>query len=128
MPKAFKDFPPATQNHLHSLITDSTYRKNADRAGYDYKPNGDGRMATPKGVHDEVTKYGYNANLAAGTASRGNGPDPGRYRLVCWREKKYLSGTKVTATEHVSWWMGEHAPGNTYKYHFISGIPKCPDC
>jgi DnaJ-class molecular chaperone len=128
MSKAFKDLPVATQNHLHSLITDSNYRKNADHASYDYRPNGDGKMATPKGIKEEVTKYGYNAALAAGTATRGKGPDPGRLRLVCFREKNFLSGTKAKATEHVTWWVGEHTPGNTYKYHAITGIPQCPDC
>jgi DnaJ-class molecular chaperone len=113
MPRKTSALPVDTRAHLFSLVTDADYRRAADHAPYGFVPRGDGLMCGPGG---SMTKYGYTAFLAAGTASRGGGRDPGRYRLA-----------KVSRPGKDTWWVLEHAPGNTYRCVLID-IPACKTC
>lgn len=118
MSKSVKLLPASTKTHLFKLITDSTYRKSADSASYNFRPTSDGGLGTPCG-NGVIKKFGYTALLAAGTASRHKmgGRDPGKCRII-----------RMISNQRQSWWIAEHTPSNTYKFHKISGIPKCPTC
>ena len=118
MSKRFNLLNSGTRTHLYNLITDVSYRKQVDSASYDFAPKADGQMGVPRG-RKTVRKYGFTRSLPAGTASREKmrGRDPGKFRVV-----------QVTEGGRISWWIGEHAPGNTYKFHKVTGVPRCPDC
>jgi hypothetical protein len=121
-----RNLPLLTRTHLHSLVTNPVYRHNAICETYDYAPQGDGKIGRPKVVGETVKKYGYNANLPAGLASRGNGLDPGAYRLVAYTAT-VAGGASGIRVQRTTWWVGEHVPGNMYKYHKIN-IPACRTC
>jgi len=117
MATSTKMLPASTRLHLFNLVTNPTYRQNADSAAYDRAPDKDGTMGRAKAAGESVRKYGYDVTLAAGTATRGNGPDPGRYRLLAYTDKK----------GRTTWWRAVHLPANTYKFEKIN-IPSCNTC
>lgn len=118
MSKSMHLLPQPTKTHLFKLITNSVYRKAADKASYGFKPKGDGLMGTPCSP-TVIKKFGYNALLAAGreTRHKKGGRDPGKFRIV-----------RMIENQRHSWWIAEHTPSNTYKFHKIAGIPACPSC
>lgn len=127
MSKTTKSLPDASRSHLFQLATNATYRKNADSSSYDFVPSGDGKMGRRKGRGESLRKFGYNANLRSGTASRRSGePDPGRYRLAIFTSTERTPGSPKAITRQ-TWWVAEHVPGNAYKFHKII-IPACKDC
>ena len=110
MPKV-KFLPAATKSHLHKLVTNSTYRKNASSASYNL--GGPGSPGVP------VKKFGWEQNLPAGTEQRKTGQkDPGKFRLASYSKP---GGS-------VYWYMMEHVGSNSYKFEAITDFPACPLC
>jgi hypothetical protein len=126
MAKKTAQLPAATRRHLFDLVTDTIYRRNASSESYDFMPSTDGGMARRKGRDESLKKYGYTPTLPAGTKSRRRGdPDPGRYRLAAFTFRDDSGvGPPVNKTQ---WWLAEHAPGNTYRFHRIL-VPACRSC
>ncbi|VAW72907.1 hypothetical protein MNBD_GAMMA15-408 [hydrothermal vent metagenome] len=118
MSKKVQLLPHATKTHLFKLITDSTYRKSADKSSYGYKPRGDGLMGRPCSP-SQIKKFGYTSLLASGTATRHKkgGRDPGKLRII-----------RMIEDQRHTWWIADHTPSNLYRFHKIVGIPKCATC
>jgi hypothetical protein len=126
MSKRTKHLSQATRQHLFKLITDPVYRRAADSSSYDYVPTGDGQNGRRKGGGESLRKFGYTASLASGSASRGNGPDPGRYRLAEFKNTVRAPGER-RGVQRTTWWVATHVPGNMYKFDRIL-FPKCDTC
>ncbi len=107
-----KLLPRLTKSHLFKLVTDTAYRKRASSASYTL--GGPGSPGSP------IKKFGWEANLSAGTGQRGQG-DPGKYRLGAYTKPGALGG-------NVFWYKMEHVGDNSYKFERITGFPACPKC
>lgn len=116
MTKATKHLSSATRTHLFKLITDPVYRRGADSTTYDKVPTEDGKMGRNKGRGESLRKFGYTSTLPSSTATRREGPDPGRYRVAV-----FTNGSRST------WWEMTHLPANTYKFTKII-FPRCSNC
>jgi len=103
--------------HLHSLITSRSYRDDHSHASYDFGPAVDGGMGRQRRDGESIVKWGYEHNLAAGTAQRVPGDrDPGANRFC-----------RVIVKNTHAWYKLVHAPGNTYRFHFLT-FPRCGAC